>query len=173
MTNSERAAPEPRRPIPPPPPPQVTKKCYICGSDDVATEIAARSGQVPLGPEIFYRAVEDTCRNCGETGDFNRENDFRIEAAYLESGVRFVRETLAWFESEGTSMVEIDRCLRMKIGTCGKWAQGKSITAEAVALMQILKTFPWLLNVADNDFSDADGEIAKMLREHLLIDVPQ
>ena len=108
---------------------------------------------------------------CEEQGDFNALNSSLIEAALLESGVRFVQETLREFESV-MPLVSIDRCLGLKMRTAQKWRDGEMITRETVVLLQILKTFPWMLDVADEGYSAevANTALREYLRDQLLID---
>lgn len=141
--------------------------CPVCNGSKIKSRMVVKQVSDPLGPPHDYEAEEDTCLMCGEVGDFNAVNGDALRAALFESGCDFVQSAIQEMGEQGIAAVSIDRICRLKIGTAGKWQKRQDITPEAIALMRFLRTLPWLLDVADEDFTyDAVAAAAQSFYEH-------
>jgi hypothetical protein len=73
-----------------------------------------------------------------------------------------VKEILEKFKESGVSQAAIERILDLRQGDLSK-----EETPELKALMSMLETFPWLLNVAEHKF---DQTYARSLIAHIGVD---
>jgi transcription elongation factor Elf1 len=109
------------------------KTCPVCGSEDVSTTYETFTIAAPYAAQIAYRAAVDTCVSCLETGDFEAENDARIEDAYARSVQLHIEGLLKTFESHGVSRVTI--CYALKLCPTTMF----STAAEAALLRMLLE----------------------------------
>lgn len=138
-----------------------TKTCPVCASEKVSSSVEKRVINAPLGPPIQYAAVVDSCEDCGEVGDFDAVNDAQIEAAIHESEVASIRTMLDELAAHGVSNASLERALRLPQRTTARWKEGK-LSAGATALLRMVRTFPWMLEVADADYKQEHAVFALM-----------
>lgn len=126
-------------------------QCPVCGSTDVAVVHELSHGQLTLGPAFEYTANLHKCETCGEQGDFTGEND----SIYLES-LRAAQKDLQKSLIEdlgnlGLTMAYIERALELPQRTLARWKNGDHSAAN-LALLRILKSMPWVVDIADHRF---------------------
>jgi len=99
----------------------------------------------------------EKCLVCGESGDFSGANDEQIvkalEIAKKESAVVM----LEYLSNLGIKMSYMERALELPTRTIARW-KGGELSAATLALLRIIRTFPWILEVADAHF---DQSVAK------------
>ena len=151
------------------------KICPWCGSDDVVTEKLADAIAVPYGPSVQFFAITNTCNHCGEAGDFESVNDAAITRAKESSITASVSFMLDDLSKNNCTMAYMERSLGLPARTIARWkAEGSS--AAPVALLRMVTTFPWLLEVADNKYDphlarailvrEAGKALVTTLKEH-------
>ena len=140
-----------------------TKTCPVCASDNITSETVQRVVAATLGPPKIYAAVVDSCGECGEVGDFDAVNDARIEEALRESEVASIRMMLDELAQAGISNASVERALRLPQRTTARWKDGK-LSAGAAALIRMVRTYPWMLEVADADYKP-DQVVFTLIRE--------
>ena len=145
-------------------------KCPICGSARVLSRNIQREYSVPLGPSILCETIENTCEDCQATGDFGDTNEERIALAQRESTCQSISLILDKLVSDGLSMVYIERATGLPSRTLARWKSGQC-SASGAALLRMIHTYPWLLDVADRGYEPAyaqgtvvwaAGEVLKM-----------
>lgn len=62
-----------------------------------------------------------------------------------------VNETIDSINAKGITNTYFEKALRIPFGSLKKWRSGK-ILPEEIALLKIIDTFPYLLEIADNNF---------------------
>jgi hypothetical protein len=95
---------------------------------------------------------------CGESGDFADKNDSLIEAAVERLNSRAVEEIVQFLASVGLTMAYIERALELPQRTIMRWKAGEH-SAAAVALLRLLRTYPWLLKVAECGFEKKYSQV--------------
>ena len=128
-----------------------TIQCPNCGSNQIKVLSESCRGQLTLGPEFEYQALIHECMECSEKGDFNGDGDTK----YLES-LKAAQKTLQKSLIEelgylGFSMAYIERALELPQRTLARWKNG-DVSAANLALLRIIKTIPWIVDVADHSF---------------------
>jgi hypothetical protein len=127
--------------------------CPACGSDNV--EITEKSVWLyeSLGPRKSVKIVENKCTVCGTTGDFNNQNEILFKEAFSELKTETAVSILEHFQDNKFNLSSLERALELPQRTFAKW-KNRSVnpSATGVVLLKYLKTFPWLIEVADKHF---------------------
>lgn len=127
--------------------------CPACGSADVRTSYRDSTLEVPLAPPATYRERVDECRTCGTDGDFLGENDARIDEALSRAGKASARHLIESLADDGVSMAYFERALGLSPRTLTRWKAGEC-SASSLALLRLVRTYPWLLRVADASYNE-------------------
>lgn len=130
----------------------LNRQCPACGSEDVETKEDTREIRATFGPAVHVLHMVDTCSTCGEAGDFEATNDARIDLAIEESIRASVPCMLELLARHGVTMAYLERALELPMRTAARWKSGEH-SAAAIALLRIVATFPWVLEVAENGFN--------------------
>ncbi|MDY0289273.1 MAG: hypothetical protein RBR15_10650 [Sphaerochaeta sp.] len=103
------------------------------------------------------------CDNCDFSGDFLHENKELLKQTKEELQSRVMIESLEYFSEQDIRFAGIERALGLPQRTLTKWKNKKTKpSASAIALFTYLRTFPWLLKVADTGF---DLEAAQKIHQ--------
>lgn len=127
-------------------------RCPSCGSDTVEIKNLSETRQLTLGPEFSYMVPTHVCESCGEEGDFNGSGD-----SFRENAIQLARKELAsnlieGIHDIGLKLSHVERALELPQRTISsKWRTG--ISASGLALLRIIRTMPWIVNIADNKFT--------------------
>jgi hypothetical protein len=127
--------------------------CPACGSTNAKSGETAQSIAMPSTEPETVSIFEDTCLDCGMVGDFADRNEAIIEKALRRAESRAVEGNLRFLTSLGLSMAYMERALGLPQRTMIRWKAGEH-SAASVALLQIIRTCPWLLQVAEHHFDD-------------------
>lgn len=65
-----------------------------------------------------------------------------------------MRKIINDFVKAGYSMAYMERALGLPMRTMARWKKGSYAKAD-LALMKVLKAFPWMIKVADEQFKDS------------------
>lgn len=122
--------------------------CPACGSDAVETKINKHSLPVVYGNPAVYEEVTEECQTCGESGDFSGANDELIEKALGIAKKQSVIDMLDNLAHKGIKMSYMERSLELPSRTIARW-KGGELSAATLALLRIIRTFPWILEVAE------------------------
>lgn len=126
--------------------------CPACGSQEISREIHESFDQLTLGAQFSFKEVSYRCSTCDETGDFLAENDEYYLVARKKAEVDFVKKVLFYIGAGfGRSFPQAERSLELPFGILRKWNSGDFSSSE-VALLRIIMTYPWILEVAENKF---------------------
>lgn len=127
--------------------------CPVCGAQGKGVETYIRTLSLPFMPKIDMELFVCTCGVCKESGDFIDRNDEIITAAIHRANCEFLKESVAFFKKRGYSEVSLDRILNLPVGTVTSWVGTLEFPPEAVALVRVLRAFPWMLLAADGSYS--------------------
>jgi len=128
--------------------------CPACGSVEVTTATTQEVHSIPFGPNLTVQIATNTCQTCGEHGDFSGSNDQLVKAELTTAQKASVARMLDTVGAGGISMAYMERALRLPARTVARWKNGET-SAAALALLRIVRTFPWVLHVADQAFDPA------------------
>lgn len=130
--------------------------CPACGSEAVVTEKVEREISLSFGVKKTISIDQNTCSECGMQGDFTGINDTIISESYDKANLDVVNSIVEDFAGNKTSMAAIERSLDLPQRTLTKWKNNLSHpSSTGVALMKMIGTFPWLLDVAEANYDPA------------------
>jgi hypothetical protein len=133
--------------------------CPVCDSAHVEHREETESIGVPYGPRCTFMRGVDICHECGESGDFENVNDQRIRDALDEAVKKSVAAMLDHLSQAGLSMAYLERALDLPQRTMARW-KGGECSAAGVALLRVVRTFPWIVRVAEVKFAREAADAA-------------
>ncbi|MFK5926426.1 MAG: hypothetical protein QM483_07345 [Desulfuromusa sp.] len=125
--------------------------CPVCGSEDITESTEKRIIGLEFGRAIEIDETVYTCNDCDFDGDFNNENDKKIETALEQVKKDLSKTILDELSDNGITNVYFERAMGLPFRTLARWKKG-NISASGYALLKTVKTYPWLLSVADDKF---------------------
>lgn len=108
---------------------------------------------VPYAPATACEVEYAVCGSCGEEGDFAQANDAKLNLAVKEAAKASVAAMLDGLTSQGISMAYFERALQLPARTLTRWKSGDH-SAASLALLRVIRTYPWILDVADEGFTE-------------------
>ena len=127
-------------------------ECPACGSQDIREEQVSESMPIPYGSTASFTTTQHTCNVCGESGDFSGVNSSIINDAIRKSSAESAAAMLEYLAQSGISSAYFERAMRLPMRTTSRWKSGE-LSAAALALLRSVRTYPWLLEVADANFT--------------------
>ncbi|OGQ91475.1 MAG: hypothetical protein A2289_18390 [Deltaproteobacteria bacterium RIFOXYA12_FULL_58_15] len=137
--------------------------CPACGSENVKVEKVQGSLPIPYGQPATFVETVHTCNDCGTSADFTGENESIVKNALEESAAASAAAMLEDLNKEGITQAHFERALRLPARTAARWKDG-AVSAAPLALLRLVRTFPWLLDVSDANFEPTTAARA-VLRE--------
>jgi hypothetical protein len=122
--------------------------CPICGSKELIASKVQKSISIPYGDVICYNTLEYACETCCESFVSDDESEFEI--ALKLSQISAVNSIGTFLNDKGYSNTFMERVLQIPFGSISKWKTKP--THEGVALLTVIRTYPWILYVAEDNF---------------------
>ncbi|OGD16935.1 hypothetical protein A2V47_05930 [Candidatus Atribacteria bacterium RBG_19FT_COMBO_35_14] len=149
------------------------QRCPACGSVDIIDEKKSILIKEPFGGQDNIEIHENICSTCGSRGDFFNQNETLIDETIKKLKQKSIESILNDFVDSKMSMSSIERALEIPQRTLTKWKNRTTApSSSGVALVRLIKLFPWLLEVAENkyDYNEAqkihiNAAIQKLLPE--------
>jgi len=127
--------------------------CPACGSDKVEEKLVLKTFNEPFCDEYSIEIKEYVCNTCDFEGDFLKENDEKIEKALSKLKTNCVSNILNNLTQTNYSLASIERALNLPQRTLAKWKNGENNpSASGITLLRFLNVFPWLIEVAENNY---------------------
>ncbi len=127
------------------------KQCVLCGSLNVSEKVIHEKIHAPLGPEVSYEKKLLVCSDCSFEHEFSEVDK---ERALVESKRRTAEDILDYLKSSGWSLSAIERALGLPQRTISRWKTDHEPSAAGLALLRILRVYPFVLKLADEKFSE-------------------
>jgi YgiT-type zinc finger domain-containing protein len=127
--------------------------CSVCGSKNIEVKEAIEHHQIPYGTDIEIKNVIHVCSDCGSEIDVTKDED-RTNAlmASQKASVEVMINFLA--ENSGYTFANIERALSLPQRTLSRWKTGQDPSAAGLALLRIIRTYPWITDVAVEGFEE-------------------
>lgn len=125
--------------------------CPMCGSQDVARFEKQSLTQLTLGDRFAFKEIYFKCNSCKEEGDFLAETDKYYLIAQKEAQGKLVKQILENLSEAGIAMAMLERVFELPIKTLTRW-KGGDFSSSAIALLRIIITYPWIIEVAEHRF---------------------
>lgn len=134
-------------------------QCPACGSHEVATSETSQTYTPPFGEATVVCVRLDECRTCGESGDFAGANSEIVREAMEKADRESIGAILDSLAEAGISAAYLERALSLPARTVARWKAGGS-SASGLALLRLVRTFPWLLDVAAARYAEPKAKRA-------------
>ena len=125
--------------------------CPICGSSDIHQSSRSRIVSIPYCKDINFEENYYLCNECFAEGDFPKKNDEKFEELQKGALIDSIHNILDSLSKLGVSNSQIERSLCLPPRTISRWKSG-TFSDAALALLRIVATFPWILEVANRGF---------------------
>jgi len=129
----------------------MNKTCPVCGGVDLTKETREQVIPLEFGRDITIEATVYACPDCGMEGDFFGDNEHKIESVLEEAQKKFAAMIIDGLSEQNISMAYFERAMSLPVRTLARWKRGE-VTASASALLKTVKTYPWILEVAEKRF---------------------
>ncbi len=151
--------------------------CSYCGNETVSIEEHEIELSEPYGGSSTVKIKEKVCAQCGFEED-DDSNDLVIEKELSALKRISMVKVLDALNAMGHTTASMERALGLPARTLARWKneQSMSPSASGIALMRIIRTYPWILAVADMQFDheaarnillqNAAKELVKIRSEH-------
>lgn len=131
--------------------------CPICGSQNIDTSTIEEGHSLPFGVNFSINISNNVCKECGAEGDFEKKNDSVFEEAQKKALTESVILILENLSQSGFTNAQIERTLSLPPRTLARWKSG-AYSDAAITLLRIVATYPWIMDVARNEFNKRHAE---------------
>ena len=126
-------------------------KCPVCGSNKGHVTSESKSYPVPYGPLTILEEQYTSCDNCGEKVSISDRK--YSEAAITASKWESAKTMITYLCNLGHSCAGIERVLELPQRTLSQWRSSHEPAAGGLALLRLIRTYPWLLEVAADGYT--------------------
>lgn len=136
------------------------KLCSYCGGHDVTVVDKPYTLSEPYGGEAIIQSHVFLCNTCGFLADDSEYNDPLIQEGLAGLKRQAMINILTELNSLGLSNASMERTLGLPTRTLARWKNEPALkpSAAALALMKIIRTFPWILAVADQRYDQKSAQ---------------
>jgi len=137
--------------------------CPICGEGTLVKEFEKRVFKDSSGEQVEVSVPNDYCESCESSGDFFKENRSIISKALKELNAKSIKRILAEIVSSNDKikMSRIERAFGLSQRTLTKWKIGATKpNSSSVALFKLINLFPFLIDVAENNYTKEAANFA-------------
>ena len=100
----------------------------------------------------FVTLIKLKCIDCGTIVEYSKLFDKSYEKAIENSQKNSIENMLENLSKKGYSLSAIERALELPQRTISRWKTTGDLSSVGIALLRIINTYPWILNVAQNKF---------------------
>ena len=130
------------------------QKCSYCGSEDVDIREDQVEVSEPFADVNTVTVKMVVCNTCGFAED-HESNDCVLQDALAVCKQSSMVHTLTYLNAQGYTNASMERTLGLPARTLARWKNEDIVpSAAALALMRFIRTFPWLLRVAEEEFNE-------------------
>lgn len=137
--------------------------CPSCGSDQLETITKKHSMPIVYGSAAEWNETIQHCLVCDESGDFSGDNDAIVNSAIELAKKQSISTMLDSLTEAGIKMAYMERALELAPRTIARWKTGGA-SAASIALLRIICTYPWIVDVADANF-EARFALRRLIQE--------
>jgi len=134
-------------------------RCPACGAQEISRTEKESFGELTLGSKFGFQEINYKCNSCDEEGDFLAETDKNYLASQKEAQSNLVKKILENMNSAGITMAMFERVFELPTRTLTRWKNG-DFSSSALALIRIIVTYPWIIEVAENKFEKRYSQCA-------------
>ncbi len=127
-------------------------KCPACGELDYNLIKEVTSNTAPYGPEITDTEMTYKCNICDSEFDYYDILGEESESSLEISKKKSIDGMVNYLSNIGYNMAAIERALELPQRTISRWKSSKELSSIGIALLRIIRTYPWIIEVAEEKF---------------------
>ena len=145
--------------------------CECCGSENTVVRSSSRFFPIPFSDVLEYKNRVVHCNDCDEDVDLdeNQSVDSFLSDAnpdYTAAIKKSIDTMLSDLQKRDISLSHIERSFDIPARTLSKWHNDRNLpSAAALSFLRILRTFPWVLNVAEKNFDERKSHYIALKNE--------
>ncbi len=133
--------------------------CPFCGSNNVDKITESNEVPVPYALPAQFKTEQLICKDCGMDTDVSNGKKMQdaIDTVTQESVPKMINS----LTSNGWTLAKIEHSLSLSERTLSRWMRSPKLSSESIALLRILRTYPWIVQVADRQYQPgyAQGQV--------------
>ncbi len=139
--------------------------CTYCGNGSVDVKEYEMEISEIYSESRTVKLKELHCTSCGFSEE-HVDNDLILNKEFAILKRKSIINIIESLNSDGYSNAAMERVLALPARTIARWKNDQSISPSAAAftLMKIVRTFPWVLEVAGSKFDEESAN--KILNKH-------
>ena len=127
--------------------------CPVCGSERLSKKTNFMVINEPYAGNLEIQLNDYYCNVCEFEGSLDNSNDVAIKTAQKHLKQKSMTNILEFFSANNYNFASMERVLGLPQRTLTKWKSNQvAPSAAAISLFKFLRTFPWLLNIAEEKF---------------------
>ena len=134
----------------------IIKKCPVCGSTKITIKRQTESlKNIFSNKDTKYDTEYFYCEECKEESaphEIEERNDLAMQIARKELTALSIVSIIGELEDKDYNLSQLERALELPQRTFTRWKHKQDISASAFTLLKVIKTFPWIIKVAENKF---------------------
>ncbi len=130
---------------------KATNECSICNSKNLRLEENDENIHAPFGSIATIKKKKYICSDCGFSfypDQYLAEREKALEKSKKDS----IPAILNNLKENGYNMSVIERSLDLPARTISRWKSKRDGNAMGLALLRIVNTYPWIIDVAQHKF---------------------
>jgi transcription elongation factor Elf1 len=133
--------------------------CPFCGSINVEKKTESCNLPIPYASPAQFKTEQLICKECGMDTDIS--NSTEIQDAIDMATQASIPNMIDALTSNGWTLAKIEHSLDLPERTLSRWKSSPKLSKESIALLRILRTYPWIIQVADRkyEFNYAQGQV--------------
>lgn len=104
---------------------------------------------MPYGPAIPYQNTVHVCSNCGSSVDYTKVFTKEYDNALKKSEEESIPLMLDYLKGRGMGLSYIERVLGLSMRTLSRVKANGDTSTMGLALLRIIRTYPWILIAFD------------------------
>lgn len=124
-------------------------ECPVCGSYNITISYNEDIAQAAFGTVVPFKEKVIKCNACESTFSDDNISENPYSKALEQSKKESIGLILGSLLEMGYTLASMERALELPQRTMSQWKSGRDLSAAGIALLRIIKTYPWIIEVAD------------------------
>lgn len=144
-------------------------QCPACGSLNNVLLEKKEMVKAPFGPIKQIIETRYKCADCESIFIDENVTEDPYANALEQSKKESVNYILDCLHKSGYSLAAMERALELPQRTMSQWKSGRELSAAGMALLRIINTYPWIIEVAEVNYDErfSTGIIIKQAQKTL------
>lgn len=126
--------------------------CPVCDGNDFEIIEEVEEIDIPFSDDNQIKLIKLKCNECETITEYSKLFDEDYNKAIEKYKKISVENMLESLSNKGYNLAAIERALELPQRTISRWKNTGELSSTGLALLRIISTYPWILNVAQNKF---------------------